>query len=310
VNGSSTCDVGGAARTAAWARGQPEHNCQPWAEDRLTNKGEVRQLLRHDKRNQIADLALKPDVAVQVDGKHYELADTCEPGGARRRVARRYACARIRSVIVVHVGLTASGIGAAVPLLTLLLGLLGQLPGLTVNGRIASRIKEIRGIIEVGWHSEEADNAKRRLQEELDALVLRYVAVTVIRLSRCATVTIICAYAVPVAIYSAIFMNNHLPDDLEDNLQGLLHNRPLRLSIVALILVFLPNLPLLVVFFLFRRRQVNRELFICLGSPPLDQFHKHPALEWRDYFSSPKVAADRIYKRMSYPQKQAAPEGP
>jgi hypothetical protein len=59
-----------------------------------------------------------------------------------------------------------------------------------------------------------------------------------------------------------------------------------------------------------RRLQVNRELFICLGSPPLDQFHKHPALERRDYFSSPKVAADRIYKRMSYPQKQAARDGP
>lgn len=172
------------------------------------------------------------------------------------------------------------------------------------KGRIP--YKEIITIIDdVAQHSEEADNAKRRLQEQLDALVLRYVALTAIRLSRWPTVAIMCAYAVPVAVYSAIFMVDHLLKKLENVPDQLLPD-----PLLFLMLTILPNLPLLLVFVLFQRLQVYRELFICLGGPPLDQFHKHPALEWRDYFPSPKVAADRIYKRMSYPQKQAAPEGP
>ena len=77
--------------------------------------------------------------------------------------------------------------------------------------------------------------------------------------------------------------------------------------LLFLMLTILPNLPLLLVFVLFQRLQVYRELFICFKWSPLDQFHKHPALEWRDYFPSPKVAADRIYKRMSVSTKASSP---
>jgi hypothetical protein len=38
------------------SRGRPEHNCEPWAEDRLKNIGEVRQLARHRVDNKVADL--------------------------------------------------------------------------------------------------------------------------------------------------------------------------------------------------------------------------------------------------------------
>lgn len=104
--------------------------------------------------------------------------------GRRPRYAEKCS-ARILSVTVVHLSLTWAGIGAAVgaavPILTLVLGLPSRLPGFTARGRAASRIKEIITIIDdVAQHSEEADNAKRRLQEQLDALVLRYVALTAI----------------------------------------------------------------------------------------------------------------------------------
>jgi hypothetical protein len=37
------------------SRGRPEHNCQPWAEDRLKNIGEVCQLPRYHNGSEIAD---------------------------------------------------------------------------------------------------------------------------------------------------------------------------------------------------------------------------------------------------------------
>ena len=120
---------------------------------------------------------------------------------------RTTACGGIRSTTVEHPELLLiPALGLAIAAGGLLLSLTRQAGNLTTKRRIAARIKQI---IEVCEHSEK-DSAKRLLQEQLDKLVLRYSAMTVIRLSRRDKIAITLASISTIALFVIGFWIQYL----------------------------------------------------------------------------------------------------